>query len=534
MRRTGDDPRYWSQASLPAEDKGQTGLKILTHFGLTNFQLLQCMLAIVFLLHAADGAMLPAIFKTLEEKMHGATPVSLGNITLVEALCHSSAVLFWGVIVDKGCKLSLLMYSMFAWGALTFATALVDDILSLAVVRSLAGIVGAALGPLSQGLIGVTCQPQERGKAFGYIIGFGQAGYVCGLMLAGTTSHLEAIGGWRGSFLFFAIFTIGLAWVISMVRVEVRTGLFAESRTWARLHRTSSTEWDATTVESFFGDIAMTVRTIFGRRSFLVLLVQGAFASTTLKAMHYQVMWYQYLGFSDLASSSIASAIYVGCMVGAFTAGPCADKLARLYPKHGRIAFGQFTDGAKLSILVLTFILCGTPNPNDPSVFCVRVSLSFFFGFMSIMAYASVVKPLFVEIVPANMIAQVIALAAAIDGAFSSFASTPVVGMVTENIFGYTRTRLSIHEMPESLRRANADALGHAIGSVAIVSTVLTILSFCFLHFTYPKDIQQSEEDDDSEEDSVISHHSQSQMYATLDRAPKRVSFASLEEAAAA
>eukprot|EP00435_Cladocopium_sp_Y103_P067397 s893_g30.t1 len=97
--------------SMPLIMYGRTSLSLLASVGLTNLQLLQILLAVVFLLHAADGAMLPGIFKALEENLANATPVTLGSIVFVEALCHSVAVLVWGVLADRYCKLTMLMYA---------------------------------------------------------------------------------------------------------------------------------------------------------------------------------------------------------------------------------------------------------------------------------------------------------------------------------------------------------------------------------------------------------------------------------------
>mmetsp|Transcript_133386 Transcript_133386/g.414791 ORF Transcript_133386/g.414791 Transcript_133386/m.414791 type:complete len:566 (+) Transcript_133386:126-1823(+) len=477
------------QSSMPMVDMGQTSLKLVAKLGLSNFQLLQCMLAVVVSLHAADGAMLPAVFKALEEGLQGATPVSLGVIVLVEALCHSLAVFAWGILADYGCKLCLLQWATLAWGCLTLATAFVNSITSLAVIRALAGIVGAALAPLAQGLIGAVCPPGQRGRAFGALVACGQAGHILGLLMAGSTSHLGAIGGWRGSFAMFALFTIGLSWVLAQVRTEVSAGLFIESQTWQMLAIQGTRSTGSWT--HLFMEVGQNVSVILSRRSFIVLIMQGAFACTTVKAMQYQVMWYQYLGFDDLTSSAITSAAPLGCLAGAIASGHLSDWLAARLPNHGRVFMGQAADTVKFIVLILIFVLCGSLDAQSTGSIAVMAILSFLFGFVSIMAYAGVVKPLFVEIVPPQLIAQVIGFAAAVDGAFSSFASTPVVGFITEHLFHYKETRTPIRYMDDSLRMSNAAALGHAIAAVTLTSTTLTVLSFGLLHITYPKERQQ-------------------------------------------
>lgn len=475
---------------MPLLRAGQTPLRtIVGSLGLTNFQLLQGLMAIVFLLHAADGAMLPGIFKALEEGLHGATPVSLGGIVFAEAICHSVAVLFWGVVADRWCKLALLMYATLCWGLLTLATACVTGIVSLFVVRACAGLVGAAIGPLSQGLIGAVCVASERGRAFGFLIACGQLGHMFGVLLAGSTSHSTKMGGWRGSFVIFSILTIFLGGVLWLVRVEVSRGLFQESRTWAQL---ATAKRQLGIADSRFTDVYKDFKTMVKRRSFWVLLLQGCFGSTVIRAMTYQTMWYQYMGFTDLMASAISGAAPLGCMVGAIISGYVADWMARLYPRHGRIAFGQVADLAKCFVLLYIFVISAAPRPDVPNQFVERTVTSFAFGLYSIMSYTSVVKPLFAEIVPAQIIAQTIALAAAIDGALASVASTPAVGYITTRLFHYKSTTLPIASMPLEMRMQNANALSRAIAWVTLVSTALQLVSFSLLHWTYPEDSRAS------------------------------------------
>ena len=97
----------------------------------------------------------------------------------------------------------------------------------------------------------------------------------------------------------------------------------------------------------------------------------------------------------------------------------------------------------KLSILTTLFVLYFPEDRMSTTSFFATCSLNFGFGFFSIMVYASVVKPLFTEIVPCRMIAQVIGLASAIDTAFAAFVGGPLVGGITQ-LCGYQETQLRI------------------------------------------------------------------------------------------
>ncbi|CAE8662173.1 unnamed protein product, partial [Polarella glacialis] len=323
---------------------------------------------------------------------------------------------------------------------------------------------------------------KQRGKAFGWLFAASNAGYICGLMLSTSSSHMTSLGGWRAAFLLFSFLTLVWAWILWQVHVEASFGLFAQSRTWALLDQPRRN------TNSICTDVVESLSVIAHRRSFFVLILQGAFASTTIKALAYMTMWYQYLGFSDTSAAMVTSAIPLGYICGAIASGYASDSLATHYPMHGRICFGQLANFMNIAVLALMFKVCNAPNPEEPGDFSKSCSLSFLFGFVSVMTYSAVVKPMFADIVPSNMIATVVGAAAAIDGAFASFASAPVVAYITENVFRYKQSTLAIADMPEWLRLNNASALGRGIACVMITSSVLTFLSFGFLHLTYPED----------------------------------------------
>mmetsp|Transcript_3565 Transcript_3565/g.8929 ORF Transcript_3565/g.8929 Transcript_3565/m.8929 type:complete len:551 (+) Transcript_3565:187-1839(+) len=489
LKRAERHARLASRPSVPTMDveAGSTWLKWVPASGMNNIQLLKFTLAIVCLLHAADGAMLPAVFKAVEEAVERATPQTLGVVAMIEALCHSLAVLVWGVLADRGSKLLLLTISTAVWGLITLATATCNSMLSLGIVRAAAGIVSAALGPVAQGMIVAVCEPEGRGLAFGYIIGAGYMGHMLGLFLAGSVSHVPSVGGWRGPFCIFAFLTLLLAGLLSMMWMEARSGFLSQSRVWESLMVSKWNGMGFGAVPEFFSEAFSNLRFVLRRRSFLVLILQGAFASTGIKAMTYMSMWFQYQGFGDVSASTLVCSMPLGCIFGALAAGYISDELAKLYPDHGRISFGMVVMVLQLVVLVLMFIPGMNAAATDAN-FRRFLVLMFLYGAVSVMAYTGAIRPLFTEIVPTRLVGQVIAFGAAIDGAIASIGGNALVGYITQSVFGYQSTRLTIAEMPEDLRVQNATALAQAIACVSLITSLATVVAFVLLHCTFVYD----------------------------------------------
>jgi hypothetical protein len=366
-------------------------------------------------------------------------------------------------------------------------------------VRIASGVVSASLVPLVQGVIGSACPAKERGAAFGLVVAFGESGKMLGLMMGGSMSHIHVLGGWRGAFAILSVFTLLVGWVVNLVQEEIRHGLFCESRTWALLEDLQVLEnLEEKAVFDLLKKVWCDFVTIVKRPSFLVLMFQGVFACTALKALAYQTMWAQYLGFSDVKSSAISSSFPLGCICGAYVSGKLSDFMAKRYKDHGRILFGQCANMMSLLMFFLIYTFTRNATVADDGFFLKMNLLNFLSGLFSIMAYASVVKPIYVEIVPPNLIAQVVAMAAAIDGATSSFISMPLVAYVAQHFFDYRDTTAAMADIPLATREVNARAFGHAMGAVTVGSSLLLIFSFSLLHLTYARDRNLSlrEEDD--------------------------------------
>jgi len=86
----------------------------------------------------------------------------------------------------------------------------------------------------------------------------------------------------------------------------------------------------------------------------------------------------------------------------------------------------------------------------------------------------------------------VIGYAAAIDGVVSAMLGGPLIGFLSERVFGYQRTTLDVDAMPEEQRLANLEALSQSLGMVTSCCIVGNLLAFSILHITYKTDRHQA------------------------------------------
>jgi MFS family permease len=239
----------------------------------------------------------------------------------------------------------------------------------------------------------------------------------------------------------------------------------------------------ANAVSGFFSD----ARTVFGKKSFIVLLFQGAFASAGHAAMGFSIMVYQYSGFTDFQASTLVSFNAVGHAAGAIASGFLADRCAKGMPGHGRIYFGQA--GSLLSLTMLVgFAVAGAEDFLNSEHYYLIATFSLLLGFFQLWAYVGAVKPILSEIVPFRLVGSTLSYAAAIDGAFASFMGAPVVGFIAESLFGYRKTDQVISEMAISLRESNRDSLCKAFLTVVTTGVGVSFCLFSLLHHVYPED----------------------------------------------
>lgn len=420
-------------------------------------------------IEGADSQLLPASFRSLEVNL-GLTPSSLALLALGQALAQFICTPIWGGLADSGySRKRLLSIGAFSWGILTLLLALVSNYQVMFLLRVLNGVALGSLGPISQSLIVDYSASHERGTYFG---GVQFASNVGNILCAVGTSSISmrmygSVQGWRLAFCLVANVSIMLAFAIFTCMPEpLRRG--------------------GDTVPSLSGELSKVMRYL-RIRTFCVLVAQGMFGSIPWSAMGFMIMYFQYMGMSDFHAPFLFSFVMMGGAFGGIVGGVVGDSLARWSPMHGRALCAEISVAAGIPLVVA--ILTGSPHAEGafPS-YCLLV---FVFGMMASWCPAGVNRPILSEIVEERDRASVFAWLVTIDGSFAAVFGGPMVGILSERVFGYHPSQDSIATMSEAHRLANATALCNALMWCCVVPWLICLACYGFLHITYKQDVDK-------------------------------------------
>lgn len=448
-------------------------------------------IVIVSLVQGADLSMFAASMKALEEYFD-LSPMALGLVLLLQGLMAAVTAPIWGMLADRHDRIKLVMINLIGISVLTFMTGASTSYVMLCFARLCTGVFSSGLGPIVQTMLASAVPAEDRSKFFSFLIVAGQLGGSAGAVYGASLSHenLYQHQGWRFTFISMSLATFMLAAVMFMMHEYLIKTLRQALAT------TNSNRIDLRTAMSELKEIC-------SRSSFILLICQGAFASTAYAGGAFLIEVFQYAGFEDFQASTLVGWLSVGNIIGALATGVLADQAAKKYPSSGRIVIACSANA------VLLLILMSLAAFNFESALNIRnyyllSAVCLVYGVFQLSSYVGAVKPILAEIVPHRLAGQTLAYAAGIDGAISAIAGAPVVATISEKVFGYKQTDMVIEDMPRDLRRNNLIALASGYFTVTVVSIILATAFFAMLNKTYKADKDSSEKEQENESKALI------------------------------
>ena len=209
------------------------------------------LLLLAYILNFVDRNILSVVAQDIKVEM-GLSDTQLGFLLgPAFAACNVLASLPLARLADRGSRRAVIATGLAVWSAMTAASGLARSYLQLAVARFAIGIGEAAGTPPSHSLISDTFGPARRATALS-IYGWGiYLGILFGFLGGGIVRDLF---DWRTAFLVAGLPGIPLALLIAFTVREPRHGPAVDTPA-----------------------LGLVVRTLAGKRSFVVMVVGGCF-----------------------------------------------------------------------------------------------------------------------------------------------------------------------------------------------------------------------------------------------------------------
>ncbi|PFH33628.1 transporter, major facilitator family protein [Besnoitia besnoiti] len=419
--------------------------------------------------HGATDQLLPASFKSLERDLR-LSPVELGTASSCARIAHAVACPLWGLAVDCCGRRRMFSSTALGWGltsALFFFIWMPWQVMPL---MCFTGLFMAAMGPLSQKVLADEVPTESRGSSFGTMHFFQSLGRIVSLQAATSVSGLFILGaeGWR-----YAFATCGLVSVLLAISLGLSV---PDSTEQVKLQQSRGIKWFSPKELLY----------VMWNGSFWSMLLVGILNGIPRSALNFCTMWFQYCGLTDWWSSFIVSASWMAAMFVAPFVGCMGDYASRLSPDHGRPLVAQVSLLLRSGLMAVML----TCVPLRASSFWIFLVLAVLIGFLAGWPGVGVNRPILSEIVKPQHRATVFALVSTCEGVGAALLGAPLVGFLSQQVFGYIKVDHShkLVELSELQREGNARALSMAMLCMTTGPWIANMLVYCILHKTYKKD----------------------------------------------
>ncbi|GAB65036.1 transporter [Plasmodium cynomolgi strain B] len=411
-------------------------------------------------LDGCDDQLLPASFRALEADLN-LHPSLLGYITLAQTLMLSLFSPIWGFLSDKYSRKWMLVFGTALWGVATILLANINDFAHIIFFRAINGLALGSIGPISQSILADAAKNESLGLSFGLVQLSSSVGRLIGGVVTTTVAlkYFGGIRGWRLCFIIVGILSILLSIVVALFVDDAPR----QVRKKKKMEYLDGDDIDAgsnhvrivtqyTQSYLLYQNIMELLRDSLSKKSIIIILLEGFTGTIPWLALSFNTMFFQYCGLSDLQAAIITGFLLIGSALGGVIGGHFGDIMHDISNKHGRPFLG-----------------------------------------------VAVNRPIVSDIIRPDYRGTVFSLTIAIEGVGASLIGAPLFGYLAEKVFNYQNNNLLIGEMPEELRRNNAEALSKTLLYLTLVPWLLSFVFYSLLHFTYGKEYQKMNEIIESE-----------------------------------
>ncbi|GLU13688.1 hypothetical protein SLE2022_303050 [Rubroshorea leprosula] len=447
------------------------------------------------IMERADENLLPSVYKEVSEAF-SAGPSDLGYLTFIRNFVQGLSSPLAGVLVIKHDRPTVLAIGTLCWALSTAAVGASQHFLQVALWRAVNGFGLAIVIPALQSFIADSYTDGVRGAGFGFLSLVGSLGGIGGGVLATIMAGHQFGGtpGWRCAFILMAAVSALIGFLVFLFVIDPRKTVGISHESGKNFDRDELIEKGNASASSVWLESWAATKAVIKVPTFQIIVLQGLVGSLPWTAMVFFTMWFELIGFDHKSTAALLSFFAIGCAMGSFVGGLIADRLTQIYPHSARIMCAQFS--AFMGIPFSWFLLKVIPQSvSSYSTFAVTL---FLMGLTISWNGTAANGPMFAEVVPAKHRTMIYAFDRAFEGSFSSVAA-PLVGILSERIFGYDSTSID----PNKGSPREALALSRGLLSMMVVPFGLCCLFYTPLYRFFWRDRENARMMSSKEEEMI-------------------------------
>lgn len=411
----------------------------------------------------------------------GFSPEMLSRFAMVEELSLVSFIPVWGILSDVYELKYLLAFALFMSGTLSVTLSLVSNYGFMLAIRLLNGATMGSVTPSTQKYV-VGMKGLNLGVAFGILHAtMCAARLICSVAVTKFSSNiLFGIYGWRICAFIFGVFCILISpFLLLMPKFhrDLPPDPRAAKKTPLKLY-----------VKRFLSFLYTNVRETFTTTTSRILLVLIFFSDGPFLTFSFLTLYFQYLGLSDLRAGLSTGLVIIGSLFGGIIGGLTSDYLHKRSHRYGRLLFGLTSTALRMFFLTIAFY---TLNAENVGRFYPLLAKYLLIIGMTFVTVSCVDRAVLADVVGSKNQSSAIAFCRCIAGIGSSVTFAPLLGILTERVYGYEPIKMDLKNVSAELIKKNAHALRSSIMIVNLGTTFVVFVLYIVLCFTFGPDAQR-------------------------------------------
>ncbi|GBE61070.1 major facilitator superfamily member protein [Babesia ovata] len=421
----------------------------------------------------------------------GFSQSQLSTLATVSTMSRMGCCIIWGILADKYPSRYVLGGGLLVMGMASIVLSSASQYRSILFLRFLHGFGFACVYPVQQKIVADSTEskkeengaaaspapensqePKKKNSDASTMFTIFQALNCIGRLLCAVITTLIArkvlLGyiGWRSSYV-----VLGYVWILFGIAIAL--GM--------------KRECDVTNSKSqgFDNIISETFTNAFKRKTTWLLIFTLFIAEAPMCAFNYMTIYLQYLGVSDTMAGVAIAVTLIGGAAGSGAGGYSIEKIAGKYTVFGELSSGVVVMGIRLAVCLLFFL--GTA-PCGKLLWYHYVELATLGG--TLVTVGGVDRAMLKKAIEDDCQATASAMVRTISGISSSIILFQICAYLTEKVFGYVPSRESFATMEAAVKERNAEALRKSMMYIILAGTLLNVVCYVALYFTYETDKQ--------------------------------------------